>query len=442
MQPITHVTCQVIASIVLLALTAAGVVMYPAVDVQSSGSGELIITHEPTIDSAQTGDQPLESFNDLTPFEVSDCTGPCFLGIVPGETVFADALDTVSAYIPTEQFHTTYDTGFWFYDKNGKQIDVVFKATYPTLGNTVCCIEIVSYRGDGAFMTLGDILHMGYIPDRVFRGPICGLMDVCLMVTFANADSHLIARFGVKDALNEATSISHIMLVTAESFETHLSDTIIRTHYYDEIPWLGFAPTTDYVNAIPLPEPVPPARGYRLRSTLYANHCTIACWNGFEPFVVSRDVVEGWLSGTLQDYSVATMGIENNTLVWHLTPDNPFFNPAAEDEPTIMMEFSAENILWRTALLDIHVCADTVISTYGRPPLINVDQQNIRFGYPADGLMFSMHKGDTSFPYAFTSIFITSPEWVEHFASPNNELWETIAAQLSGGACEDRFTVD
>jgi hypothetical protein len=167
--------------------------------------------------------------------------------------------------------------------------------------------------------------------------------------------------------------------------------------------------------------------------------CDNACWSGFEPFVASRASVEKWLHDAGQSYSVGTMGRKNDTLYW-LPPDNPLTDPSAADPVRISMEFSEENVLWRISLLNIHICTETIISTYGIPDLINTDEQNIRLGYPSEGLLFSMHTSDASPSYVLSHVFITSAEWVEYFSSPPNETWENISAALDDEACEDAFS--
>jgi hypothetical protein len=183
-----------------------------------------------------------------------------------------------------------------------------------------------------------------------------------------------------------------------------------------------------------------PGQTPTLRAMLGGNGCHQACWKGFEPFVASRDSVENWLNDSGQNYSVVTMGYENDTLLWNLTDEHPLVESSANDQSTITMEFSKDNFLWRIALRDIHICADTVISAYGIPPLISVDEQNIQMGYPKEGLLFSMHKSPGSISYVLSHIFITSSEWVEYFASPNNQSWEKVSDILNVEACEDVFS--
>jgi hypothetical protein len=124
------------------------------------------------------------------------------------------------------------------------------------------------------------------------------------------------------------------------------------------------------------------------QETLFShNECNNACWQGFEPFVASRDSVEEWLNLSAISYSIGTMGRKNDTLIWEITDKN-LLPQVPEKQPAITMEFTQDSILWRIALLDIHVCVDTVISTYGIPETIDADQQNVRLGYPSKGLIF------------------------------------------------------
>ena len=95
-----------------------------------------------------------------------------------------------------------------------------------------------------------------------------------------------------------------------------------------------------------------------LESVLSDKNCDKACWAGFEPFVASRDSVEDWLNDSGESYSMVTMGRENDTLIWNLTTESPLVEPSADDQSTISMEFSENNILWRITLMDIHICAD------------------------------------------------------------------------------------
>jgi hypothetical protein len=169
-------------------------------------------------------------------------------------------------------------------------------------------------------------------------------------------------------------------------------------------------------------------------------NCHMACWNGFEPFVATKDSVETWLKNSGQSYSNAKTDVENDTLIWNFSIESPLVETSKNISSTAMMQFTKENTLWRIALSNIHICADTIITTYGIPKLIDTDVRNIRLGYPDEGLLFSMHVDDALFPYAITSMFITSSEWVEHFVR-TNQSWKDISYIAEEGHCQDAFSV-
>jgi hypothetical protein len=168
-----------------------------------------------------------------------------------------------------------------------------------------------------------------------------------------------------------------------------------------------------------------------------APSCTMACLLGFEPFASERSEVEDWLNDSQISYTIESMGITNNAII--IDP-NDSMSVTEHLTERITLEFDQEGTLWRIFLSNPNLCLNSVIKMYGPPDLVDLGDQlhKIRLGYPDDGLLFALDLRDE---IIIEGVFVTSSEWVEHFASLGQQTsWDEVQSRVGEPYCTDIYS--
>jgi hypothetical protein len=180
--------------------------------------------------------------NQLLAFSPDNCSLPCVMGVVPGETSWEQALLTVSSLVPSNQMINEQEFGVRD-PITGSQLFITLQREDPRVGDFAKSIELRT-RGSSSITTLGVLLDKGYTPDRVFRARVSGPNTVPLLLTFKNT-SHLVVFITGYGEVNRESPVD-VLVVLAEQSQYVLRDIIMTRHFENEIDWIGFASVEKY----------------------------------------------------------------------------------------------------------------------------------------------------------------------------------------------------
>jgi hypothetical protein len=190
---------------------------------------------------------------DLNPLKPSDlffsspsCQIPCAFNIVPGITSYTDANQILSSTIRDGIFEPD---GYFSFQHNGIPLHVKVYPADPREGRYVRSIEISSFS-QGAVISLGDLINLGYTPHMVFRDQVTAAPNgVKILISFEDSDQ-IAAELLPQNVLDAQSPIDTLTLSTKEDAFWIFMDIAAIRLYREPISWIGYA-TVDQYLALP-----------------------------------------------------------------------------------------------------------------------------------------------------------------------------------------------
>jgi hypothetical protein len=177
-------------------------------------------------------------------FDSEICALPCFIGVMPGETTYTEAIRLLRAIVPKDHF--VDEAGFWLDREDGSRINGRLNTTISA-GDYIGSIELSTW-GEGQITSLGDMLDADYEPVKVFRHRSNGPNTVNLLVIFGN-DMQIAANVIGTQKLDRNSPIEYMVLFGYQDRKFRLTDLRVIQHYDYEISWLGFVSVENYLDA-------------------------------------------------------------------------------------------------------------------------------------------------------------------------------------------------
>jgi hypothetical protein len=175
------------------------------------------------------------------------CLLPCIFGIIPGETLYADAVEIIVSTVPINQI-----VGYGMFEvraNDGTPIKVTLWSQAPGLGDSVQTIKLSAATSGGQVTTLGNLLAAGYSPHRVFLNNRTGGTNSAKLLAVFDEYMQIGAVLSADVVVSPDTPIE-TLLVTAQQETPQLMSDFAGLHYFDyEVGWLGFASVNRYRNA-------------------------------------------------------------------------------------------------------------------------------------------------------------------------------------------------
>lgn len=182
----------------------------------------------------------------LLEFETSECRLPCFMGITPGVTTFAEAADIMGV----SRDALTIPMTTYFYTSAGTRVDVEVRAGIPwsPMEEAPIWYMVLSTDYREHILSLGDLLDAGYVPVTVYRRNLGGPDSISLLLVLGETEQVIVSVRGI-GGITADSIVDRIVLVSEESSE-YIRDEIRTIQGYDEkesrVEWIGYATDDEY----------------------------------------------------------------------------------------------------------------------------------------------------------------------------------------------------
>jgi hypothetical protein len=172
-----------------------------------------------------------------------ECILPCIFSILPGETDYDDALQTMIL------MGAKQDGSEFTLKGHLPDLHVEIKRTDPRSGHYVSQVLVYKYPDPGqvGVINLGQMLDAGYAPVRVFRNRINGPGVVNLLVVFGK-EQQILAHIVGYGQVNSESPIEYVVVLAKADQDWRMGDILAVEHWDYEIEWQGFASMDVYLN--------------------------------------------------------------------------------------------------------------------------------------------------------------------------------------------------